>query len=207
MGQHTCDKCAGDKRLCECARYVAQEGGDHYQNEYQHWDWVTDIGMGYLPASATKYVSRWRKKNGLQDLKKAMTYIDKMIAVLKMTPDYKFNREPSYRTRVLTDRFVAANQLTDAERDFCEVLTGPCPMGFLLLAKNRLWAITTTAQKAQEALAYAAPTQHPPEPSNAVVDKNSGRAGAAGGTGAKGQAASTSTEHPAPFGYTEENEI
>ena len=59
--------------------FVAQEGGSHYQAEYQHWDWVVDIGMTYLPANATKYVSRWQKKNGLQDLLKAQTYLDKLI--------------------------------------------------------------------------------------------------------------------------------
>lgn len=55
-----------------------QEGGDHYQgSEYQHWDWVTDAELPYLIGNATKYVSRWRKKNGVQDLKKALHYIDK----------------------------------------------------------------------------------------------------------------------------------
>lgn len=60
-------------------RFVAQEGGDHYQTEYQHWDWVVDIGMTYLPATATKYLARWQKKNGLQDLMKADTYLEKLI--------------------------------------------------------------------------------------------------------------------------------
>lgn len=55
-----------------------QVGGAHYQGrEYQHWDWVCDIGLHYLLACASKYVSRWRQKNGVQDLEKALHYIDK----------------------------------------------------------------------------------------------------------------------------------
>lgn len=55
-----------------------QVGGNHYQGrEYQHWDFVTDVKLPYLLGCATKYVSRWRDKNGVQDLEKAIHYIDK----------------------------------------------------------------------------------------------------------------------------------
>ena len=55
-----------------------QVGGDHYgKREYQHWDWVTDIGLNYLLACASKYVTRWRDKGGVQDLEKAMHYLTK----------------------------------------------------------------------------------------------------------------------------------
>ena len=55
-----------------------QVGGDHYRrNEYQHWDWVTDTGLSYLHGCATKYVARWRSKNGEEDLRKAKHYIIK----------------------------------------------------------------------------------------------------------------------------------
>lgn len=59
---------------------VDQVGGTHYRSVYQHWDWVTDIGLPYLPACATKYVVRWRKKNGRQDLMKARSYVEKIIS-------------------------------------------------------------------------------------------------------------------------------
>jgi hypothetical protein len=55
-----------------------QEGGQHYQGHaYQHWDFVCDTGLHYLLGCASKYVSRWREKNGLEDLKKAIHYLDK----------------------------------------------------------------------------------------------------------------------------------
>lgn len=55
-----------------------QHGGTHYrEKEYQHWDWVCDIGLPYLLGCATKYVSRWRKKGGELDLAKAIHYVEK----------------------------------------------------------------------------------------------------------------------------------
>jgi len=57
-----------------------QVGGDHYQKkEYQHWDWVCDINLHYLLGCATKYVARWRDKNGVQDLEKAVHYLEKAM--------------------------------------------------------------------------------------------------------------------------------
>lgn len=57
-----------------------QIGGSHYQSEYQHWDFVRlCLGNRYLEGCVTKYVARWRKKNGLQDLMKALHYLDKII--------------------------------------------------------------------------------------------------------------------------------
>lgn len=59
---------------------VEQVGGDHYQADFQHWDMVALTRTGYLEGNATKYLSRWRKKNGLEDLKKSYSYVDKMIS-------------------------------------------------------------------------------------------------------------------------------
>lgn len=54
-----------------------QVGGSHYQSAVQHWDIIAKYGVGYLEGNATKYLTRWRKKNGLQDLEKALHYVDK----------------------------------------------------------------------------------------------------------------------------------
>ena len=57
-----------------------QIGGNHYKQGYQHWDWICDITDGmYLFGCATKYVSRWENKNGIEDLKKAVHFLNKMI--------------------------------------------------------------------------------------------------------------------------------
>lgn len=61
---------------------VKQVGGNHYEADYQHWDWVADADLGYFEANATKYLSRWWKKNGAQDVEKAYSYVKKTYTLL-----------------------------------------------------------------------------------------------------------------------------
>lgn len=56
-----------------------QVGGTHYQGDYQHWDMVVDTRMPYLLGCATKYIARYKKKHGSEDLRKAIHYIDKAV--------------------------------------------------------------------------------------------------------------------------------
>lgn len=57
-----------------------QIGGAHYKDyKYETWDVIVDWNLGYLDGNAVKYLSRWRLKGGIQDLKKARHYIDKLI--------------------------------------------------------------------------------------------------------------------------------
>lgn len=57
-----------------------QIGGDHYKGApVEHWDFVLMHKMPYLEAQIFKYVLRWRKKNGIEDLRKARHYLDKLI--------------------------------------------------------------------------------------------------------------------------------
>lgn len=60
-----------------------QVAGDHYKSGIQHWDYVIANGLGYFEGQITKYVTRWRKKNGLQDLEKARHFLDKLIETVK----------------------------------------------------------------------------------------------------------------------------
>lgn len=95
-----------------------QVGGSHYQSSMQHWDFVEDNGVGYLEGCATKYVTRWRKKNGLQDLEKGCHYIEKLIELAKD------GRESRSRGSVLVPAFCIANDLTSAESRVCQILFG-----------------------------------------------------------------------------------
>lgn len=59
-----------------------QVGGAHYKGAVQHWDYaVAEFGTGYLKGQITKYVARWRKKNGVQDLEKALHFLQKLREV------------------------------------------------------------------------------------------------------------------------------
>lgn len=55
-------------------------GGNHYKSlSYETWDVINDWGLGYFDGNAVKYLSRWKKKGGVEDLRKAKHYIEKLI--------------------------------------------------------------------------------------------------------------------------------
>lgn len=59
-----------------------QVGGSHYKNKpIEVWDFVHQNGLGYLAGNAVKYLSRYKEKNGVEDLRKAIHYIEKLIEV------------------------------------------------------------------------------------------------------------------------------
>jgi hypothetical protein len=66
-----------------------QVGGDHYRiMEIQPWDameaWMSpEAFAGFLHGNAIKYLARANKKGGVEDLKKAIHYIDKLIEVIE----------------------------------------------------------------------------------------------------------------------------
>lgn len=59
-----------------------QHGGGHYKTKaIQPWDFIVANEIGFLDGNAIKYLTRWRDKGGVEDLKKARHYIDKLIEV------------------------------------------------------------------------------------------------------------------------------
>lgn len=57
-----------------------QVGGSHYKGKtIQPWDYIAANDIGYFEGNIIKYVSRWRDKGGVDDLKKARHYLDKLI--------------------------------------------------------------------------------------------------------------------------------
>jgi hypothetical protein len=57
-----------------------QEGGSHYKElRIQPVEYIHANGIPFIEGNVIKYVSRWRKKGGVQDLKKAMHFIQLLI--------------------------------------------------------------------------------------------------------------------------------
>ena len=57
-----------------------QEGGGHYKDmPIQPVQFIHANGIGYFEGNVIKYVSRWRAKGGVEDLRKARHYIDLLI--------------------------------------------------------------------------------------------------------------------------------
>lgn len=54
---------------------------EHYQSEIQPIDLIESIGIlpDFCAGNVIKYVSRYKQKNGLEDLLKARWYLNKLI--------------------------------------------------------------------------------------------------------------------------------
>lgn len=61
-----------------------QVGGIHYKiKDIQPWDAIHEWGLGFFSGNVVKYVARHREKNGIEDLKKARHYLDKLIEIME----------------------------------------------------------------------------------------------------------------------------
>lgn len=74
-----------------------QVAGTHYKTSIEPWDAILSWGLGYLDGNVVKYMSRWHKKGGLDDLYKAQHYLEKLIEQQRIItfPAIKtYNSEP-----------------------------------------------------------------------------------------------------------------
>jgi len=57
-----------------------QIGGDHY-NRYaiQPVDFIIANKLDWCEANAVKYITRWKDKNGVEDIKKAIHYLEILL--------------------------------------------------------------------------------------------------------------------------------
>lgn len=60
-----------------------QIAGDHYKEygDLQPWDVVLAWKLGYLEGTALKYIARHKKKNGKEDIQKAIHFLEKLLEV------------------------------------------------------------------------------------------------------------------------------
>ena len=103
-----------------------QVAGTHYRTDFQHWDLVLALELGYFEGQISKYVTRCRKKNGLQDAQKGLHFLEKyMEAVTHSTTVLK---NPLRRPQVTSERlgtlrrYAAANALLPAEATIVEFI-------------------------------------------------------------------------------------
>lgn len=57
-----------------------QVGGAHYELPIEPIDFILANDIPFCEGNVIKYVCRYKKKNGVEDLKKARQYIDFLIA-------------------------------------------------------------------------------------------------------------------------------
>jgi hypothetical protein len=57
-----------------------QIGGAHYKNKgIQPIEYIMENNLDFCEGCVVKYISRWRQKNGLDDLLKAKHYVEFLI--------------------------------------------------------------------------------------------------------------------------------
>tara|TARA_R110001606_G_scaffold389431_1_gene555552 strand:+ start:177 stop:395 length:219 start_codon:yes stop_codon:yes gene_type:complete len=57
-----------------------QIGGDHYaKKKHQPIEYIMGNELGFCEGSIVKYITRWREKGGVEDLRKIKHYCDFLI--------------------------------------------------------------------------------------------------------------------------------
>jgi hypothetical protein len=80
VGHFLCVGIVGDGTMSQAND--RQEGGSHYKTKaIQPWDYIVANDLGFLEGSIIKYVTRYKEKNGVNDLKKAAHFLEKLIEV------------------------------------------------------------------------------------------------------------------------------
>ena len=121
-----------------------QVGGTHYKTAYEHWDLVLAVGLGYMEGQATGYVARWRRKNGLEDLSKALHYVEKLIECRARAAQILRRASHGVALEEIW-KFSVANDLSSLERVFMERLAVWRTLGDLETARELLLQIMAEA--------------------------------------------------------------
>ena len=94
MHEDSCDQCVGKYEDPAQVENTLEKNDPIFRPaHYTQWQLepFTFLMLNNVPfaeASVCKYVLRWRKKNGIQDLEKARRVIDMMIEMETNKPDY-----------------------------------------------------------------------------------------------------------------------
>lgn len=64
--------------------FSTQVGGAHYKDmAIQPTEYIVKNGLNFVEGNVIKYVTRYKKKGGIQDLEKARHYLDILIQLEK----------------------------------------------------------------------------------------------------------------------------
>ena len=59
----------------------------YYRKKIEVTDFILEYDMGFAEGNIVKYVTRYKDKNGVEDLKKARWYINKLIEIEEKNDD------------------------------------------------------------------------------------------------------------------------
>ena len=59
----------------------------YYRKKIEVTDFILEYDMGFAEGNIVKYVTRYKDKNGVEDLKKARWYLNKLIEIEEKNDD------------------------------------------------------------------------------------------------------------------------
>lgn len=69
-----------DEPQMDASPLTKQHGGDHYRKlKIQPIQYIEANGLGFHEGNVIKYITRWKDKNGVEDLRKAVHYLELLI--------------------------------------------------------------------------------------------------------------------------------
>lgn len=73
--------------------YEAVNHPPHYNIGIETTDYITSWNMSFVEGNIIKYVSRYKWKKGLEDLRKAEWYLNKLISIIENEQQNDSSRE------------------------------------------------------------------------------------------------------------------
>lgn len=84
----------------------------HYQSKIEPIDFILANNLNFLEGNIIKYIARYKKKNGLEDLLKAKDYLEKLIN------EVKNEKNKVIATYNITNKSDIIGNIYDNEHDF-----------------------------------------------------------------------------------------
>ena len=76
--------CAGSLFWSKQMAEIDPTNPQHYrQGSLEVIDAIESMGLGYHEGNVVKYLARWRYKNGVEDLRKARWYLERLIETVE----------------------------------------------------------------------------------------------------------------------------
>ena len=76
----------------------------HYQSKIEPIDFILANNLNFIEGNIIKYVIRYKKKNGLEDLLKAKDYLEKLINEVKNEKNEVIDNNKETTTYNITNR-------------------------------------------------------------------------------------------------------
>ena len=68
----------------------------HYNKGIEMWDYAHSHNLDFFEGNIVKYVTRWKDKNGIEDLLKAQQYLTKLIELETLANGKEIGNESTY---------------------------------------------------------------------------------------------------------------